>query len=129
MPLEGRLKISSSTKQRTVIAVPIEMGLVLNLLVQTIVWFVGAIIFSAAGTIDYLGGWLYLGEMVAMSVVLGLHGARVDPGLLKEQLKLPMQKDQPLADKLVLIPFLILMFGGMGINDQWRRMLRAGIGH
>jgi hypothetical protein len=114
-----------------VIAAPIEMGLVLNLLVQTIVWFgfMGAIIFSAAGTIDYLGGWLYLGGMVAMSVVLGLHGARVDPGLLKEQLKLPMQKDRPLADNLVLIPFLILMFGGMGISDQWRRMLRAGIGH
>ena len=52
------------------------MGLVLNLLVQTIVWFgfMGAIIFSAAGTIDYAGGWLYLGEMVAISVVLGLHG-------------------------------------------------------
>jgi protein-S-isoprenylcysteine O-methyltransferase Ste14 len=93
------------------------MGLVLNLLVQTIVWFgfMGAIIFSAAGTIDYTGGWLWLGEMVAFSVVLGLHGARVDPGLLKERLKPPIQKDQPLADKLVLIPFLILMFGGMGV--------------
>ena len=93
------------------------MRLVLNLLVQTIVWFgfMGAIIFSAAGTIDYAGGWLYLGEMVAISVVLGLHGARVDPGLLKERLKPPMQKDQPLADKLVLIPFLILMFAGMGV--------------
>jgi protein-S-isoprenylcysteine O-methyltransferase Ste14 len=93
------------------------MRLVLNLLVQTIVWFgfMGAIIFSAAGTTDYAGGWLYLGEMVALSVVLGLHGARVDPGLLKERLKPPIQKDQALADKLVLIPFLILMFGGMGV--------------
>ena len=81
------------------------MGLVLNLLVQTIVWFgfMGAIIFSAAGTMDYAGGWLYLGEMIALSVVLGLHVARVDPGLLKERLKPPVQKDQPLADKLVLI--------------------------
>jgi protein-S-isoprenylcysteine O-methyltransferase Ste14 len=92
------------------------MGLVLNLVVQTIVWFgfMGAIIFSAAGTIDYAGGWLYLGERVALSGVLGLHGARVDPGLLKERLKPPIQKDQPLADKLVLIPVLLLMFGGMG---------------
>jgi len=92
------------------------MGLVLNLLVQTIVWFgfMGAIIFVAAGTIDYAGGWLYLGEMVAISVVSGLHMVRVDPGLLKERLKGPVQKDQPLADKLVLIPILLLMFGGMG---------------
>jgi protein-S-isoprenylcysteine O-methyltransferase Ste14 len=93
-----------------------EMGLVLNLLVQTIVWFgfMGAIIISAAGTMRYAGGWLWLGEMVALSVVLGLHGVRVDPGLLKERLKPPIQKDQPLADKLVLIPVLILFFAGMG---------------
>ena len=92
------------------------MRLILNLLVQTIVWFgfMGVIIFSAAGTIDYAGGWLYLGEMVAISVVFGLHVGRVDPGLLKERLKPPIQKDQPLADKLVVIPLLILMFGGMG---------------
>ena len=93
------------------------MGLVLNLLVQTVVWFgfMGAIIFSAAGTMNYAGGWLYLGEMVALSVILGLHGARVDPGLIKERLKPPIQKDQPLADKLVIIPLLILIFAGMGV--------------
>ena len=102
------------------------MGLVLNLLVQTIVWFgiMGAIIFSAAGTMDYAGGWLYLGEMVAISLVLGLHGARVDPGLIKERLKPPLQRDQPLADKLVLIPLLILAFGGTGVMAadaaRWR---------
>jgi protein-S-isoprenylcysteine O-methyltransferase Ste14 len=93
-----------------------EMGLVLNLLVQTIVWFglMALIIFSAAGTLSYAGGWLYLGIMVAVSAVFGLHMMRVDPGLLKERLKPPVQKDQPLADKFVLIPVLILMFGGMG---------------
>jgi protein-S-isoprenylcysteine O-methyltransferase Ste14 len=92
------------------------MSLVVKLLVQTIVWFglMGAIIFVAAGTIDYPGGWLYLGEMVAISAVFGLHMMRVDPGLLNERLKPPMQKDQPLADKLVLIPVLLLIFGGMG---------------
>ncbi|MDP9811305.1 protein-S-isoprenylcysteine O-methyltransferase Ste14 [Rhizobium tibeticum] len=93
------------------------MGLVLNLLAQTIVWFglMGAIIFGAAGTIDYTGGWLYLGVMIAISVVFGLHMARVDPALLRERLKPPVQKDQPLADKLVLIPILLLMFGGLGL--------------
>ncbi len=92
------------------------MGLVLNLIVQTIVWFglIGVIIFSAAGTLSYTGGWLYLGEMVAIAVVFGVHGVRVDPGLLRERLKPPVQKDQPLEDKLVLIPFLLLVFGAMG---------------
>jgi hypothetical protein len=102
------------------------MGLALNLVVQTIVWFglMGAIIFGAAGTIDYTGGWLYLGEMFAISIVLGLYMARVDPGLLRERLKPPVQKDQPLADKLIVIPLLILLFGGMGFMAadaaRWR---------
>lgn len=92
------------------------MSLILNLLVQTIVWFgfMGAIIFVAAGTINYAGGWLYLGVMIAASVVFGADMMRVDPGLLRERLKPPVQKDQPLADKLILIPILLLMFGGMG---------------
>src|ERR1700757_5057713 len=100
------------------------MGLVFNLIVQTIVWFgfMGAIIFCSAGTTDYAGGWLYLGEMIAISVVFGSYMARVDPGLLRERLKPPIQKDQPLADKLILIP--LLLFGGMAFMAadaaRWR---------
>jgi protein-S-isoprenylcysteine O-methyltransferase Ste14 len=74
----------------------------------------GAIIFVAAGTTDYTGGWLYLGLMVAFSVVFRTIMVRVDPGLLRERLKPRVQKDQPLADKLILIPILLLIFGGMG---------------
>ena len=102
------------------------MGLLLNLIIQTIAWFgfMGAIIFGAAGTIDYAGGWLYLGEMVAIAVGLGLTMARVDPGLLRERLKPPVQKDQPLADKLIVIPLLLLLFGSMGFMAadaaRWR---------
>ena len=102
------------------------MGLVVNLIVQTIVWFgfMGAIIFFAAGTTEYAGGWLYLGIMVALAIVLGAHVMRVDPGLLRERLKPPVQKDQPLADKLVVIPVLLLMFGGMAFMAadaaRWR---------
>jgi protein-S-isoprenylcysteine O-methyltransferase Ste14 len=106
------------------------MGLVLNIVVQTIVWYglMGAIIFFAAGTTAYVGGWLYLGEMVALAAVFATHLLRVDPGLLRERLKPPVQKDQPLADKLVLIPFLLLVFGDMGFMAadaarwHWSRM-------
>ena len=106
------------------------MGLVLNLILQTIVWFglTGVIVFGAAGTMHYIGGWLYLGEMVALSAVFGAYGVRVDPALLRERLKPPVQKDQPLADKLVLIPILLLVFAGMGFMAadaarwHWSRM-------
>src|SRR5215469_4467883 len=102
------------------------MGLVVNLTVQTIVWFgfMGVIIFAAAGTTDYLGGWLYLGIMIAISVVFGAHMLRADPALLKERLKPPVQKDQPLADKLLIVPFLFLVFAGMAFMAadaaRWR---------
>ena len=102
------------------------MGLVVNLIVQTIVWFgfMGVIIFVAAGTLAYAGGWLYLGGMIVGSIVFGLHMLRVDPGLLSERLKPPVQKEQPLADKLVLIPILLFIFGGMAFMAadaaRWR---------
>lgn len=92
------------------------MRLVLNLIVQTIVWFgvMGLIIFGAAGTLAYPGGWLYVGAMSALSVLLGLYWAYADPGLLQERLKPPVQKDQPLADKLWVIPFLLILLTAMG---------------
>jgi protein-S-isoprenylcysteine O-methyltransferase Ste14 len=102
------------------------MGLILNAIIQTIVWygFMAAIIFAAAGTIEYTGGWHYLGIMIAISIVFGTHMVRVDPGLLRERLKPPVQKDQPLADKLVVIPILLLILGGMGFMAadaaRWR---------
>jgi protein-S-isoprenylcysteine O-methyltransferase Ste14 len=102
------------------------MGLILNAMVQTIVWygFMAAIIFAAAGTMQYTGGWLYLGAMIATSIVFGMHMVRVDPGLLRERLKPPVQKDQPLADKLIVIPILLLILGGMGFMAadaaRWR---------
>lgn len=102
------------------------MALALNLVIQTVVWFgfMALIIFGAAGTVDYTGGWIYLGEMVALSLAFGVYGLRVDPGLLRERLKPPLQKDQPLADKLVLIPFLLLVFAALGFMAadaaRWR---------
>jgi protein-S-isoprenylcysteine O-methyltransferase Ste14 len=109
------------------------MGLAINLIVQTLVAYglMGAIIFGAAGTLNYLGGWLYLGVMLAISVVFGAHMLRADPGLLRERLKAPVQKDQPLADKLLLIPLLLLVFGSLGFMAadaarwHWSVMPRA----
>lgn len=106
------------------------MGLVLNLIFQTIVWFglMGGIIFGGAGTINYASGWLYLAMMMLLSIVFGAHMLHVNPGLLRERLKGPLQKDQPLVDKLVLIPLLVLLFGAMGFMAadaarwQWSMM-------
>jgi protein-S-isoprenylcysteine O-methyltransferase Ste14 len=92
------------------------MSLVLNLIVQIIVsfGFMSVIIFGAAGTLNYFGGWLFVSIMVALSIVFGAYGLLADPGLLRERLKPPLQKDQPLADKLLVVPFLLLFFAALG---------------
>lgn len=103
-----------------------DAGLVLNLVVQTMVCFglMGAIIFLAAGTTKYPGGWIYLGAMIAISTVCGTRALGVDPGLLRERLRPPVQRDQPLADRLLVVPFLILVFGAIGFMAadaaRWR---------
>ena len=69
------------------------MGLVINLIVQTIAWSgFRRNHFGAAGTVNYLDEWLYLGDMIVISVVSGVYFARIDPGLLRERLKPPIQK-------------------------------------
>jgi protein-S-isoprenylcysteine O-methyltransferase Ste14 len=104
----------------------LHVDLVLNLIIQTFVWFglMGVIIFGAAGTLSYPGGWTYLGVMVAISIIFGAYGVRADPGLLRERLKPAVQKEQPLADRLVVIPILLVTFAGMGFMAadaaRWR---------
>jgi len=56
--------------------------------------------------------------MVVLSIGFALHMAHVDASLLKERPKLPMQRDQPLADKLVLIPILLLTFVRDGLHGS-----------
>jgi len=102
------------------------MKLLLKFVLQTVVWysFMGAIIFGAAGTTDYTGGWLYLGEMVALTAVFGVYVLRTDPSLLRERLRSPVQKGQPPADKLIVVPILLLVFVSMGFmaadNMRWQ---------
>jgi protein-S-isoprenylcysteine O-methyltransferase Ste14 len=86
--------------------------MIVNLIVQTIVWFgaMGAVLFLSAGTLDWPAAWVFLGEMVAISVIGSWLLARHDPALLAEQLRPPVQKEQPLADKVLMSLFMVLIF-------------------
>jgi hypothetical protein len=84
-----------------------RIGLILNPFFQMIVWFelMGVMFFGAAGTTNHAAGWLYLGEMIAISAVFWALGPRIDPRLLRERLKPPVQKDahlvRPAMDKVL----------------------------
>jgi protein-S-isoprenylcysteine O-methyltransferase Ste14 len=87
--------------------------MVVRLIAQTLVSFVlmGLLLFGAAGTADWPAAWVFLVEMIVLSIVGGLWLVRHDPALVEERLAPPIQKGQPTADK-VLLPVIILVISG-----------------
>ena len=86
--------------------------MIVRLIVQTLIWFgtMAILLFLAAGTFAWPGAWAYLVLMVALSFTLGIDLARRDPGLLRERMGSPLQRDQPTADKALLIALLLVIF-------------------
>jgi protein-S-isoprenylcysteine O-methyltransferase Ste14 len=83
-----------------------------KLIMQTFLWYgvMGLVLFLAAGTLNWSGAWVFLGQMVAISILGGGWLARRDPGLVAERLGSPIQKGQPKADKILLSALLALIF-------------------
>ena len=69
-----------------------------------------ATLFLAAGTIRWPAAWVFLILFFVPSVVLTRMTARLDPGLLAERMKSPLQKGQPSWDKIWLPSMLILTY-------------------
>jgi protein-S-isoprenylcysteine O-methyltransferase Ste14 len=78
--------------------------MVTKLVVHTFLWLggMGVVLFLSAGTLDWPAAWVFLAEMLALSLLTGVWLARHDPALVNERLRPPIQKDQPAADKIVL---------------------------
>jgi protein-S-isoprenylcysteine O-methyltransferase Ste14 len=71
----------------------------------------GGLLFLGAGTLDWWRAWVFLG-VVMVGTVATMVGVFADnQGLLDERLKPPIQKGQPLADKIVVIPLLAAFVG------------------
>jgi protein-S-isoprenylcysteine O-methyltransferase Ste14 len=69
------------------------------------------LLFLPAATLDWWRAWLFIGV-----VFIGTAGAMVSlsrdhEGLLKERLKPPIQKGQPLADKIIVVLYLAAFSG------------------
>jgi protein-S-isoprenylcysteine O-methyltransferase Ste14 len=91
--------------------------MVVRLIVQTLALYtvMGLVLFLAAGTLDWAGAWIWLGEMTVVFLLGGLWFARHDPALLKERLAPPIQKDQTSADKILLNLFILVIFGALAL--------------
>ncbi len=79
--------------------------------IKAVFWIVsiGALLFVSAGTLDWRGAWIFMAEFVIGGLAVTLWLARHDPGLLKERMSAPFQKDQVFWDK-VFIAFIIVVW-------------------
>jgi protein-S-isoprenylcysteine O-methyltransferase Ste14 len=81
-----------------------------RLTIQTfaLVAVMAALMFVPAGTIDWPGAWVFLGEMAVASVLIGAWLARRDPALLAERMQGLFRPGQARADKALMAVFLAL---------------------
>lgn len=86
-----------------------------------------ALLFAAAGTVDWAAGWAFVILFWALSQVATVRLARRDPALLAERLKPPVQRDQPLWDKIFLLALMLVWVGwvvlmGLDARFGWSAM-------
>ncbi|HEX3674210.1 MAG TPA: isoprenylcysteine carboxylmethyltransferase family protein [Rhizomicrobium sp.] len=62
----------------------------------------GVLLFGAAGTVRWPQGWAFLIVFFIPAAIVSLRVARDDPALMRERMALPMQKGQPVWDKIVM---------------------------
>ncbi|HEY6287987.1 MAG TPA: isoprenylcysteine carboxylmethyltransferase family protein [Nitrospiraceae bacterium] len=72
----------------------------------------GGLLFLPAGTLDWWRAWVLFGVVFVGTVASTVSLFRVNKGLLEERFKPPIQKGQPLADKIVVV-LLIAAFVGL----------------
>jgi protein-S-isoprenylcysteine O-methyltransferase Ste14 len=69
------------------------------------------LLFLPAGTWHWWRAWLLIGLFFVSAVWLVMNLLRDHKDLLEERLKSPLQKGQPLADKIVVLLLLLTYFG------------------
>jgi protein-S-isoprenylcysteine O-methyltransferase Ste14 len=86
-----------------------------RLLVRSAFWYpvMALMLFVPAGTIWWLGGWVYLLELFVLGTALTLWLAQYNPALLRERTRPPVQQGQKGWDRIVMALFVTLYVGGL----------------
>ena len=74
---------------------------------------VATVLFVAAGTLVWRRAWLLLGVLLVVRVASALAVFRVNPALLRERATVLVHRDQPWADRLILLAFMATSFLGL----------------
>jgi protein-S-isoprenylcysteine O-methyltransferase Ste14 len=72
---------------------------------------IAILLFLPAGTLDWWRAWVLIGVLFIGTIWAVLNLLRGHKDLLEERLKSPLQKGQPLADKVVVLLLLVTYFG------------------
>jgi protein-S-isoprenylcysteine O-methyltransferase Ste14 len=97
--------------------------MIAKLLLQNtiVVIAMGALLFAAAGSLDWPAAWVMLIVSAILGPACGLWLAKTDPALLAERMRPTFQADQPAADKIFLLVFflvLLLWFVAIGLDRR-----------
>lgn len=84
-----------------------------RLIIQTVLWLAAtaALLFAAAGTLDWPAAWVMLAELGLLALAIGLWLAGHDAALLRERMSPVIGKDQKTWDKLVMGALILLWTG------------------
>ena len=74
-----------------------------------------ALLFGAAGTLVWPAAWAYLILFFVGALWITLLLVRHDPALLAERMKLPVQKDQPVWDRVFLLAMMVAWCGWLAL--------------
>jgi protein-S-isoprenylcysteine O-methyltransferase Ste14 len=81
----------------------------------------GVLLFGGAGTLDWPSAWAYLAVFGLASLAVSMRTAVLDPGLLEERMKSPIQKDQKPWDRLFFLVVGVLFLAWvvlMGVDAR-----------
>jgi protein-S-isoprenylcysteine O-methyltransferase Ste14 len=81
----------------------------LNTLLSTAIF--GAALLGPAGAGRWLRAWVLFGLYLVVHALGAVRIMRANPALLRERAKLPVQRDQPLADRVLLLSFMAAYAG------------------
>ena len=97
--------------------------MIAKLLLQNtiVVIAMGALLFAAAGSLDWPAAWVMLIVSAILGPACGLWLAKTDPALLAERMRPTFQANQPAADKIFMLIFflaLLLWLVAIGLDRR-----------
>jgi protein-S-isoprenylcysteine O-methyltransferase Ste14 len=98
--------------------------MIAKLLLQNLIWVaaMGALLLVPAGTLHWPAAWVFLGTIAVLGVGCGLYLSKTDPALLAERMRPMLRRDQPAADKKVMLVFsfvALIWFLAIGLDHRY----------